>query len=271
MNGTNADARRRSRRAVYPAVGLLILLLAADEPPSVPSPDLQRSPDGAVVAVALSGEVTVESDGLRRSCRLAGVRWPRVAAQRQRAAEFLQGLLVGEQVWLRPIDAADDAQPVADESSEPAARNASGASAGGTSRVWLYRVPDGLLANAELVRQGYAKRAGVSDRRYGKLLRWCETRARRADKGIWGRGRSEAGGVGDSSHPGRSAAGGEQARAQAPGDGDTLVYVTKSGRKYHRRGCVYLRKSCKAITLRDALARGYTPCSRCKPPGGGQP
>jgi len=47
---------------------------------------------------------------------------------------------------------------------------------------------------------------------------------------------------------------------------ETIVYVTDTGKKYHSSGCQYLRKSKHAISLKDAKARGYTPCSRCSPP-----
>ena len=43
------------------------------------------------------------------------------------------------------------------------------------------------------------------------------------------------------------------------------VYVTFSGEKYHRSGCSYLNSSCIVISRDDAIARGYTPCSRCNP------
>lgn len=46
------------------------------------------------------------------------------------------------------------------------------------------------------------------------------------------------------------------------------VYITRTGKKYHRAGCSYLRRSKIPISLIEALARGYTPCSRCKPSGG---
>lgn len=44
------------------------------------------------------------------------------------------------------------------------------------------------------------------------------------------------------------------------------VYVTTSGAKYHRANCQYLRKSRRPMSLEQARAAGYTPCSRCKPP-----
>ncbi len=44
------------------------------------------------------------------------------------------------------------------------------------------------------------------------------------------------------------------------------VYITKTGKKYHRDGCRYLRQSKIAISLDDAQAEGYDPCSVCNPP-----
>lgn len=46
---------------------------------------------------------------------------------------------------------------------------------------------------------------------------------------------------------------------------NTIVYVTKSGQKYHRASCTYLRKSKISITLGEAKKEGYTPCSKCNP------
>jgi DNA/RNA endonuclease G (NUC1) len=49
--------------------------------------------------------------------------------------------------------------------------------------------------------------------------------------------------------------------AEAP-----IVYITKTGEKYHTATCSYLGKSKIPIYLSDAICQGYTPCSRCKPP-----
>ena len=43
------------------------------------------------------------------------------------------------------------------------------------------------------------------------------------------------------------------------------VYITKTGEKYHRDGCRYLKKSQIAIDKNAAVAQGYTPCSVCNP------
>lgn len=41
------------------------------------------------------------------------------------------------------------------------------------------------------------------------------------------------------------------------------VYITRTGSKYHRAGCQYLRQSKIAINLSDAKNQGYTACSVC--------
>jgi len=43
------------------------------------------------------------------------------------------------------------------------------------------------------------------------------------------------------------------------------VYVTKTGEKYHKSSCHYLKNSKKEITLEKAIERGMTACSICKP------
>jgi hypothetical protein len=47
---------------------------------------------------------------------------------------------------------------------------------------------------------------------------------------------------------------------------DQTVYITKSGKKYHRAHCRYLSQSSIPISLAEARARGYTACKVCKPP-----
>jgi competence protein ComEC len=44
------------------------------------------------------------------------------------------------------------------------------------------------------------------------------------------------------------------------------VYITRTGRRYHRKRCQYLRSSKIPISLKDAKGRGFTPCPVCRPP-----
>jgi micrococcal nuclease len=48
--------------------------------------------------------------------------------------------------------------------------------------------------------------------------------------------------------------------------GDVTVYITNSGTRYHLEGCSSLRRSRIALSLNDAVNRGYTPCGICRPP-----
>ena len=43
------------------------------------------------------------------------------------------------------------------------------------------------------------------------------------------------------------------------------VYVTKSGKKFHKGSCYYLKSSKKEITFQRAIELNFQPCSVCKP------
>lgn len=52
--------------------------------------------------------------------------------------------------------------------------------------------------------------------------------------------------------------------------GDTVVYVTPYGERYHKKSCSYVKKarnngSLTEMTIQKAVERGLTPCSRCRP------
>ncbi|MBO4854055.1 MAG: LPXTG cell wall anchor domain-containing protein [Oscillospiraceae bacterium] len=49
-------------------------------------------------------------------------------------------------------------------------------------------------------------------------------------------------------------------------NGDTTVYVTRTGECYHRGSCSYLSQSKYSISLQSAVSQGYRACSRCNPP-----
>jgi hypothetical protein len=49
---------------------------------------------------------------------------------------------------------------------------------------------------------------------------------------------------------------------------ETVVYVTKSGEKYHIADCSYLTDSAMPVSLEQAVAEGKQPCSRCHPDEG---
>jgi len=46
---------------------------------------------------------------------------------------------------------------------------------------------------------------------------------------------------------------------------ETVVYITKTGKKYHKDGCRYLNQSKIETTLKKAVAGGMEACKICKP------
>lgn len=55
------------------------------------------------------------------------------------------------------------------------------------------------------------------------------------------------------------------ASADFTNDFQEYVYVTASGKKYHKADCKYLRSSSSRLTRSEAEEQGYTPCSVCNP------
>lgn len=50
-------------------------------------------------------------------------------------------------------------------------------------------------------------------------------------------------------------------------DSAETVYVTASGKRYHRKNCSYISNSTskRSVSLKEAAREGYSACSRCKP------
>lgn len=51
-----------------------------------------------------------------------------------------------------------------------------------------------------------------------------------------------------------------------PVSATTKVYITRTGAKYHRSNCRYLRYSKIKVTLKYAKSHGYGACKICRPP-----
>lgn len=56
---------------------------------------------------------------------------------------------------------------------------------------------------------------------------------------------------------------GYKQNVRPPTEKEDIVYITKTGSKYHRLGCRYLRRSSIPISLKKAEEYGYSPCSVC--------
>jgi len=128
---------------------------------------------------------------------------------------------------------------------------------------------DGRILNQELVKAGMAwhYKEYSKDETLAKL----EKEAREKKVGLWSdphavapwEWRHGTAAVTESSTPPVKAKAGQGVQARPTAQ---TVYITVSGKKYHADGCRYINKSKIAITLADAIAKGYGPCSVCNPP-----
>lgn len=103
---------------------------------------------------------------------------------------------------------------------------------------------DGTFVNAEIIKQGYGFAYTEFPFKYMEQFRQYEREARQQSLGLWGHQKEES----------------------ATQTENITVYITRTGTKYHMGTCSYLRASRIPISLKEACARGYTPCSRCNPP-----
>lgn len=267
-------ARRAPWLAVWLAGMAALPVLGGDpSPPRIPKPAADAAPAARVLSINEDCSVVVRASTSHRSIPivLAGIRVPRGSEQRRELRRFLTQLLEGERVWLRPEPGAKSDKQVAQLPWSLA--SVSEDRGGKVARAWLFRAPDGLFVNLEVVRQGVARAELPPGSSHRRLFRYYETRARRSGRGLWDA--SAGGSRRDVRSPAKRVSDASVAHKVAPRQtdgaasartGSVTVYVTKSGKKYHRKGCVYLRRSSRAISLEEAIRKGYTPCSRCKPP-----
>jgi micrococcal nuclease len=187
-----------------------------------PAEDFSGDKTYRVLSVTDGDTLKIEYEGNSETIRLIGVDTPETVHPTKpvepfgpEASAFTKNLLIGEEVYLR----------LGNEERGKYDR----------LLAYVYRAPDGLFVNLEIVRQGYGKAYVKYPFEHMALFQHYESRARSSGKGLWS--------------------------GSSPVDEDT-VYVTKSGTKYHRESC---RWGNIAMPLSEARER-YSPCARCAPP-----
>ena len=193
----------------------------------LPYPDVEFADAATYPVLKVIDVATVEIhyEGNPKVVKLIGVKVPEtmhpdtpLETARAAAVAFLHNLLLGESVYLHF------------EGDSP-------------EQAYLYRAPDELFVNLEVVRQGYAQVNAPATFKHFELFVHYEERARTAEKGLWAP-------IGQGILP----------------DDDTQVYVTRSGGKFHRENCVFLKRSKRKSAIRLGVAKQtHTPCSFCKP------
>ena len=108
--------------------------------------------------------------------------------------------------------------------------------------------------------QGYGHAYVVFPFKHIEHFRKLQAFARQAEKGLWAKAEPAP-----KVKPPVATPPATVRQPVRPVEKDVTVYVTRTGKKYHRGNCRYLRRSKIAISLDDAKTR-YSPCSVCKPP-----
>lgn len=57
----------------------------------------------------------------------------------------------------------------------------------------------------------------------------------------------------------------KKAKKTNTSNSSSIVYITRTGAKFHRGSCRYLRESKIKISRSEAIAQGYEPCKVCRP------
>ena len=144
--------------------------------PAIPYlvPDFTQDIAYKVIRIVDGDTVVISYEGVNTTVRLIGVDTPETRVPNnpeeeehgKKASMFIQNLLQGESVYLR-----FDAQNTTDRY--------------GRMLAYLYRAPDGLFVNLELVRQGYGLAYTQFPFEHIDLFRHYGERARLAEKGLW--------------------------------------------------------------------------------------
>ena len=215
------------------AVGVAVAQTRSPVPVSYPVEDFTGDVAYKVIRVIDGDTVKIDYRGKATNVRLIGVDTPEtvhpnkpVEEYGKEASNFTKNLLQGESVYLRYDVERTDAY--------------------GRLLAYLYRAPDGLFVNLEIVRQGYGHAYTRFPFKHMELFRHYGNRARTAGKGLYG-------------DPG------PLPPEEPPENESEQFYRTRTGKKYHREGCSSLRSKIP-ITLAEAKERNLGPCGRCKPP-----
>jgi micrococcal nuclease len=203
---------------------LCFAVLASHGRSADPSP---AAPIAKVTRVVDGDTLTVLLDGQKVTVRLIGVDTPESVDPRKPVQRFAH-------------EAAEFLRGLVEGKMVRLAYEPAGARLDRYGRTLAYlRLEDGTFVNREIIAKGFGFAYTKYPFQHMDDFRTAERRAREMNLGLWG-------------------------PDPPPASAETLVYVTTTGKKYHRAGCRALAKSSTGIRLEDVSGR--SPCSICDPP-----
>lgn len=267
MRAPRIPAKPRPKHAAYRCTACVVCVIALaltgfvqatdqpvdQRPDAAPRPtealDFGTLPVGKVTRILDENTVLIEIDSRTVRYDLLGVSaasTERDASHTHRATDALTRMVLGETVAI--------------EHDPQGERNIANRRA-----AYLYRNPDHLFVNLELVRQGYTRHSPISMTIHTKVFDHYQTRAQNLFRGIWDpqapiQPISEST---DNENPDQS----DPAHNQQPANTTAAVYITTYGTRYHAKDCPHLTDSARP-TSRDQIKDTHKPCKTCKPDDG---
>ncbi|MFH1231346.1 MAG: thermonuclease family protein [Planctomycetota bacterium] len=153
-------------------LGVLLIekSVAQESVPSVPKypvKDFKEQKTYKVAKIVDGNTVVLDIDKKEVKVRLIGVDTPQIAEYYgKEASNFTNNLLKGEEVYMEYENEKQEFDKY------------------DRLLAYLYRVPDGLFVNLEIVRQGYGHSTEYPFK-YSGLFNYYEKRARENEKGLW--------------------------------------------------------------------------------------
>lgn len=150
----------------------------------------------------------------------------------------------------------------------------------GRRSAYVFRAPDMLFVNLELIRQAYAQYDTRDTSLYTRSFEYYQAIAKSRSRGIWNPDQSAV----DWSDPANtlhadpdpmliqtdepksnhSTPQQPEQTENKPDPSLPVIFITKSGKKYHTKDCAHLSGSLKETT-REAIKETHQPCKSCKP------
>ena len=230
--------------------------------PLIELPDQSELVLGVVVRIIDGDTVLVKIGDKTRRYQLLGADAPEFNPRDRapdphsiNARRFIERLLLDESVYIQHDPSVDR---------------------DGVNRIWgyLFRAPDMLLVNLELVRQGYAKHDPRRGALYAESFAFYGARAERLGKGIWNPLGEPLDWSTPSDEPGKvfdepldkPLDEPEEKPDADPGisPASSVVYITKFGSKYHAKDCPHLTDT-QSPVIREEVEKTHKPCKTCKP------
>jgi micrococcal nuclease len=267
--GIKKDARWKKSLATT-GIAFLILMVAAAADSPEPKP-VDTSDKSAIETSSTQGNDAAETDklisaqvvrvidgdtlevtinGKTDKIRLIGVDTPETVHPNQKvepygkeASEFTKSQLNGKTVSLE-FDAEKQDK---------------------YGRLLAYVWMEDKLFNETLLKEGYAQVSTYPPNvKYVEKFTAAQTEARNNNRGLWAVQEEKPASVpAVASSPTTIVSPESQLQTEPQ---TITVYVTRTGEKYHSASCRYLSRSQIPMSLSDAKAAGYTPCSVCGPP-----